>query len=83
MSEEQTIDRLKALNVPAFVCQHLIKNPYLNLNFPCCFLDNNAWCDECEKFLQKEHGWTDKAVKFVDIQPYCRYCFAEMKSRYY
>lgn len=83
MSEQEIIARLKKLDEPTFVCRHLAENPYLNLNFPCCREDNEAWCDECEKILEEEGGWTTRSEEFVDIKPYCRYCFSEMKSRYY
>lgn len=82
MSEEETVFRLKQLNELAFVCQHLLLNPYLNLNFPCDpEKDHQAWCDECEKILEEENGWTKKALEFADIQAYCGYCFAEMRNR--
>lgn len=50
MNEEETIKRLKKLDEPTFVCQHIFANTYLNLNFPYDMEeDNEAWCDECEK----------------------------------
>lgn len=83
MSEEEMVVKLKQLNESAFVCRHLLLNPYLNLNFSCDIEeDREVWCDECEKILEEEGGWTKKALEFVDIQPCCGYCFAEMKNRY-
>ena len=82
MSEEETIAKLKKINEPAIICQHLLMNPDLNLNFPCDEEDDEAWCDECEKIFQEEEGWTDRALEFADIKPYCKYCFAEMKQKY-
>lgn len=83
MSEEETIAKLKKLNEPAFICKHLLLNPDSNLNFPYDINeDNQVWCDECEKILQEEGMWTDRAEKFADIKPYCRYCFAELKQKY-
>ena len=83
MSEEETIARLKKLNEPTFICHHLLENPDQNLNFQCDIeYDNEVWCDACEKILMEEGGWTDRAMKFVDMKPYCRYCFAELKQKY-
>ena len=83
MSEEETIKKLKKLNEPVIICQHLLMNRYLNLNFPNDIdEDDQAWCDECEKILQEEGGWTDRALEFADLKPYCKYCFAEMKIGY-
>ena len=82
MSEEETIAKLKKLDEPAIICQHLLINPDLNLNFPCNEEDDEAWCDECEKNLRKEGGWTDRAVKLADLKPCCKYCFAELKQKY-
>lgn len=83
MSEEETIARLKKLNEPAIICRHLLINPDLNLNFPFDIEeDDEVWCDECEKILNEEGSWTDRVIKFADLKPYCRYCFADLKRRY-
>lgn len=80
MSEQETIARLKKLDEPALICQHLLMNRYLNLNFPFDMEEGDqAWCDECEKMFQAEEGWTDKVLKFADFKPYCKYCFIDLK----
>ncbi|HBB02612.1 MAG: hypothetical protein US89_C0005G0023 [Candidatus Peregrinibacteria bacterium GW2011_GWF2_38_29] len=82
MSENKTIARLKKLNEPAFICQHLLVNRHLNLNFPYSIEDNEAWCDECNKVLLEEGEWTEKALKFANITPYCTFCFAELRRNH-
>lgn len=82
MSEEETIAKLKKYDEPILVCNHLIENQYLHLNFPESVDDDQAWCDQCEAILQEEGGWTDRAVKFANLKPCCRCCFAEMRERH-
>lgn len=83
MCENKTIALLKQLNEPAIICHHLIENPCLHLNFPYDIdEDDQAWCDECEKILQEEQGWTDRALKFANLKTCCKYCFAELKQKY-
>lgn len=79
-SEENTISRLKALNEPALICNHILQNRYLNLNFPDSIEDDEAWCNQCDAILQKEGKWTEKLLKFADFQPYCKDCFRELKK---
>lgn len=80
MSEENTITRLKKYDEPVIICQHLLMNRYLKLNFPSDIDDDDLfWCDECEKMLNKEGDWTDKALNFANFYKYCRVCFAEMR----
>lgn len=82
MSKEKTIQRLKKLNEPAIVCQHLLKNPDLNLNFPSGIDDNQAWCDSCEGVFKEENGWQEKALEFADFKACCGYCFRQMKEEH-
>lgn len=82
MSEEKTIERLKKLNKPAIVCQHLLENPDLNLNFPCDINDDQAWCDSCEWVFKEKNGWKERALEFADFKTCCRHCFIKMKEEY-
>jgi hypothetical protein len=81
MSEENTVKRLKDFNKPTFVCQHIQMNCDLAFNVPYDIeFDRQAWCDECEKVLQEEKGWTDRAVEFAGLEEYCKYCFEELRA---
>lgn len=81
MNEEETIARLKKFDEPIIVCHHLLENPYLNLNFPDDIAYDEAWCDLCEELLQKEHGWTDKSLKFANLKACCKFCFTKVRER--
>lgn len=81
MSEEDTIKRLKNFNEPALICQHLLMNCHLAFNVPEDIeLDSQAWCNECEKVLQEEKGWTDKAMEFAGFEDYCKICFEDLRA---
>ncbi len=73
MNKETTIET-------AIVCHHLLKNPYLHINFPHNIDDDQAWCDDCEQVFQDEHGWTEEALNFADLKACCNHCFREMKE---
>ena len=84
MSEEETIcklNKLNKLNKPAYICQHLNKTDKVGFNVPYDLdKDLEAWCDECEKILQEEGGWTERANKYANIKLCRRYCFEEIKA---
>ena len=85
MSETETVERLRTFNRPTFMCQHLRLDTKSNLGFNVPYdieEDLQAWCDDCERVLQEEGKWTEKALEFAKIKPFCRCCFAEMKQKY-
>ena len=74
------------LKRPAFICRHLQYGKRLGFNQP----DEppnpewpfeNAWCDKCDQFLQKEGEWNDKSEGFAGIVAICEGCFEEIKKR--
>jgi hypothetical protein len=84
MSEEDTICILHALNKTAIICQHLNLTDRLGFNVP-YDLDNDleAWCDKCEKILQEEGGWTERAIEYANLRVCCEFCFEKIKNLNY
>lgn len=81
MSEEETILMLHELNKTAFTCQHLNLTDKLGFNVPFDLInDTEAWCDKCEKILQEEGGWTERAIEHAKIRVCCRCCFEVIKN---
>lgn len=70
----------------AFLCQHLLKGEKLGFN-----LSYNpdhpekecpdAWCDECEKVLEREGEWNDNSMQHAGIKLICSYCYEEIRER--
>ena len=74
------------LQHPAFICRHLQYGKGLGFNQPDEspnpeFPFENAWCDKCDKFLQKAGEWNDKSESFASIMAICEGCFEEIKKR--
>ena len=70
---------------PAFICKHLQYGEDLGLNMP----DEppepewpfeNAWCDQCDKFLQEESEWNDRSESIASIIAVCEGCLKEIKK---
>lgn len=36
-----------------------------------------AWCEECDRVLAKERGWTDFADQCADWQLFCSACYED------
>lgn len=81
MDEKATIDLLKKINEGAYICKHLLYSNDVGFNIPDeTSIDLEAWCDKCEEILQEEGEWTEHATNFADFQPYCIYCFVELRN---
>ena len=83
MTEDEIVYSLSKKEISAFVCKHLCDRSRndLGFNVPYNSDDLEAWCDECEKILTEEGGWTDRVVEFADIQGCCIGCFVAIKNR--
>jgi hypothetical protein len=71
---------------PAFICQHLQHGTNLGFHQPEDPIDSewpfqNAWCDECDKFLLEEGEWNDRSEGFAKLMAVCEGCFEEIKQR--
>lgn len=84
MTENETVCSLHKKEATAIVCIHLCtaESASVGFNVPADIVnDLEAWCDECEKIVNKEGGWTDRALKFADLRPCCVGCFISLKRR--
>jgi hypothetical protein len=70
----------------AFVCEHLLAAAGAGFHWgidaqapdaPC----PDAWCDACEKMLQAEGAWTDRAVAAAEIKRVCDLCYEKFRER--
>lgn len=69
-----------------FLCQHLVNGE--NLGFHLGYdpeepydLCPDAWCDECEKVLDREGEWNDKAEEFSGIKLLCSQCYEDIREK--
>ncbi len=84
MTEEATVDILHEKEATAIICGHLcyMEDETIGFNVPADIKnDLQAWCDSCEKMLNKKGGWTDKMTKFANLRPCCAGCFVVLKRR--
>jgi hypothetical protein len=69
----------------AYVCQHFSKSKKVGFFEPYA-IDSDpdealqAWCEECERILRDEGGWTDKALEFASFRVCCGGCFHDIKK---
>ncbi|WP_321397761.1 DUF6882 domain-containing protein [Emcibacter sp.] len=70
-----------------WVCQHLVggaRKLGFNVGYGLDDPDEyypDAWCDECEKMLEAEGEWTEKAEAFADIKIVCAGCYLDIRER--
>ncbi|WP_223786819.1 DUF6882 domain-containing protein [Marinicella meishanensis] len=69
-----------------FLCRHLVEGEKLGFNLAYDpenpdDLCPDAWCDECDKVLDAEGGWTGKFEKFADIKVLCSRCYEDVRDR--
>jgi len=84
MTEEETLCSLHKKEATAIVCFHLCMagNEPLGFNVPSDIeTDLEAWCDACEKILNKAGEWTDSVAALADFRPCCVGCFIALKNR--
>jgi hypothetical protein len=84
MTENETVCSLHKKEATAIVCVHLCTagNDLIGFNVSEDIKnDLEAWCDKCEKMLNKAGEWTDTAVEFADFRPCCVGCFISLKDR--
>ncbi len=89
MSEEETVCSLHKKQATAIICGHLcamengeIPDDNIGFNVPADIEnDLEAWCDKCDKILNEEGSWNDRAVTFADLRPCCVGCFIVIKKR--
>ncbi len=84
MAENETVSILHEKEARAIVCVHLAESgdDHIGFNVPTDIkTDLEAWCDKCERKLDKERSWTDAMVEFADLRPCCVGCFIVIKNR--
>jgi hypothetical protein len=41
-----------------------------------------AWCEACDRVLEKDRGWTDRACAFAGLKLYCTGCYRDTLARH-
>jgi hypothetical protein len=41
-----------------------------------------AWCEDCDKVLEEDRGWTDRGDAQADWQIYCTQCYRRTLRRH-
>lgn len=68
-----------------FICRHLDREKKLGFNIGYS-ADNpddlypDAWCDMCDKVLEREGEWNNASEAFVNIKTVCSGCYQEIRE---
>ena len=74
---------------PAFVCHHFFSGERVGWNEPGEYEEDeddefagciNAWCDNCEEFVNKIGTWNEESEAFADIRLVCENCALKFKE---
>jgi hypothetical protein len=72
----------------AFVCTHLLRGANKGFHWgvddqdpdnPC----PDAWCNACDKAVQQEGSWNDRAVAAANIKKVCDRCYEKFRQRHW
>jgi hypothetical protein len=68
------------------VCKHILTRHqglrYFAISRPFPAARWLAWCEDCNKVLEQEEGWTDRTMAFAGLQGVCKSCYKDLVRRH-